>query len=448
MNQNSNRRSFPGAGRALFCVFVAMLAAALLFGGAACSNKKSKNPLAQIDSKQPDKVLYDRSMAALKQRKYDVARLTLQTLINTYPDSEYVARAKLSIGDAWYQEGGSTAWAQAESEYRDFITFFPNMPEAAEAQLKIANIHYQEMEKADRDFTHAKRAEEEYRNLLLQYPDSKLAETARTRLLQVQEVLAEREFRIGRFYFLRGSYAAGQARLRTLTDTYPLYSRADEALYMQGQSYELQINTIRNSTLPEALKARLIREDTDGAAMAYSKVITRYPAGNRADDARKRLQALDRPVPKPTPEAVEQNKKEIASRGQTGRIGRLKSVMRKGPDFNTATTYGQPTLVDPKPTDADQIVRNFGNEIKAEQGAHGGGDNQIKVQPGTGGAQPAPNQPVPHSDTGTNPQDTPQQAPAQVNEAGQGTNPTATSNSSNPQGSSTSKKKKKKFLVF
>ena len=40
------------------------------------------------------------------------------------------------------------------------------MPEAAEAQLKIANIQYQQMEKADRDFTHAKRAEDEYRNLI------------------------------------------------------------------------------------------------------------------------------------------------------------------------------------------------------------------------------------------------------------------------------------------
>ena len=61
--------------------------------------------------------------------------------------------------------------AQAEQEYKDFITFFPNMPEAAEAQLKIANIHFSEMEKPDRDFTHAVRAEQEYRNVILQYPD-------------------------------------------------------------------------------------------------------------------------------------------------------------------------------------------------------------------------------------------------------------------------------------
>ncbi len=46
------------------------------------------------------------------------------------------------------------------------------MPEAAEAQLKIADIQYQQMEKSDRDFTHAKRAEDEYRNLIMQYPDN------------------------------------------------------------------------------------------------------------------------------------------------------------------------------------------------------------------------------------------------------------------------------------
>src|SRR6201998_580024 len=142
-------------------ISVLILLGALLFC-AACTNKKAGNPLANVGSKQPDKVLYDRAMDAMRHNRFDVARMTLQTLINTYPDSEFIARAKLSVADSWYAEGGSTAMQQAEIEYKDFRTFFPNMPEAAEAQLKVANIHYQEMEKADRDFTHAMRAEEEY----------------------------------------------------------------------------------------------------------------------------------------------------------------------------------------------------------------------------------------------------------------------------------------------
>src|ERR1700723_3500882 len=187
-----------------------------------CTNKKATNPLANGGSKQPDKVLFDRSMDAMKHNHFDVARMTLQALINTYPDSEYIARAKLAVADSWYAEGGSASLAQAEIEYKDFETFFPNMPEAAEAQLKLANIHYQQMEKADRDPTHAMRAQDEYRQLIMQYPDSKLVPEAKQRLLQVQEVIAEREFGIGRFYYLRQSYPASIARLQSLVEKYPL----------------------------------------------------------------------------------------------------------------------------------------------------------------------------------------------------------------------------------
>src|SRR5438552_13006329 len=221
----------------------------------ACTNKKSVNPLANVGSKQPDKVLFDRAMDAMKHNRFDVARMTLQTLINTYPDSEFIARAKLAVGDSWYAEGGSAALAQAEIEYKDFETFFPNMPEAAEAQLKIANIHYQEMEKPDRDYTHAKRAEDEYRALILQYPDSKLVPEAKQRLMEVQEVLGEREFEIGRFYFLRQSYPAAIARLASLVERYPLYSGADEALYTLGQSYEGEVTILRSKPFNETQKA-------------------------------------------------------------------------------------------------------------------------------------------------------------------------------------------------
>src|SRR6478752_8617427 len=114
-------------------------------------------------------------------------------LANTYPDSEYIARAKLALGDAWYAEGGKAAWQQAESEYKDFQTFFPNLPEASEAQLKIASMHYRQMEKPDRDFAEAQRAADEYKVMIQQYPDSPLLPQAKQKLREVQEVLAERQ---------------------------------------------------------------------------------------------------------------------------------------------------------------------------------------------------------------------------------------------------------------
>src|SRR6185437_13838936 len=289
----------------------------------ACTNKKVQNPLAHLSSKQPDKVLFDRAMDAMKHNKFDVARLSLQTLINTYPDSEYVARAKLAVGDSWYAEGGTASLQQAEIEYKDFITFFPNMPEAAEAQMKIANIHFQQMEKPDRDFTHALRAEDEYRQVILQYPDSKLVPVAKERLREVQEVLAEREYRIGRFYFLRQSYPAAIARLQDVAQSYPLYSKADETLFLLGQCYEGEVNAIRLGRLNETAKGKLIADFTRDAANAYSEILTRYPVMDRAEDARRRLEALRQPIPKATPQAIAQNKAEVASRHEPGMMSRV-----------------------------------------------------------------------------------------------------------------------------
>jgi outer membrane protein assembly factor BamD len=338
----------------------------LLAFTAACTNKKSVNPLAGVGSKQPDKVLFDKAMDAMHHNRFDVARLTLQTLINTYPDSEYIARAKLAMGDSWYAEGGTATLAEAEQEYSEFAIFFPNLPEAAEAQLKIANIHYQQMEKTDRDPTHAKRAEDEYRKVILQYPHSKVVPEAKKRLLEVQEVLAHREFGIGRFYYLRESYVASIARLQSLVEKYPLYSRADEGYYLLGQNYEGRIERIRKSPtcdvymLPrgcmmEADKASAITQLSKSAAEKYSTILTRYPLMDRADDAKKRLEAMHEPVPRPTKAAVARNKAEIDSRGQATIMQWAMGLIKKGPDVSQATTVGEPRLDDPEPISATKV---------------------------------------------------------------------------------------------
>ena len=372
-----------------------------------CSNKKAVNPLSKVASVQPDKVLFDKAMEAMKRNRFDVARMTLQTLINTYPDSEYIARAKLAVGDSWYAEGGTASLAQAEQEYRDFQTFFPNMPEAAEAQLKIANIQYQQMEKADRDYTHAKRAEDEYRNLIMQYPDNpKLVAEGKARLLEVQEVLAEREFDIGRFYYLKMSYAASIARLQSMVDKYPLYSKVDEALFLLGQSYEAQIARIRAAptcTAPnnppgcagELFKANAIASDTKLAANEYSKIITRYPIMDRVDDAKRRLAALNQPVPRPTKADVARNKAEDESRKDVGTYGRLSMVFMKHPDVSQAAKVGEPQLVDPTPISANEVVAST---MRAAFGVPAGGGKNVGVEVVNSGA-PQPNDPAPRSDT-------------------------------------------------
>lgn len=442
-------------------LYIALAAALLVSSGC---HHKVQNPLANVDSKQPDKVLYDRAMDSMKHGRFQEARTLLDTLINTYQDSEYIARAKLGVGDAWYAEGGSAAWQQAEVQYKDFQTFFPNLPEASEAQLKVANIHYRQMEKPDRDYAQAERAAEEYKTLVQTYPDSPLVPQAKQRLREVQEVLAERQFRIAHFYYLRENLAASQARLESLIDSFPLYSGVDEALYEMGLLYEKEAASIKKQPgIPDATKEKAMAQFHKKAIDAYSRIITRYPAMDRADDARKRLVALNAPVPQPTAEALAESKAEEESRGSSGMSQRMVGNFKKHPSVVKAARVGEPSLEEEKVASAPALIQSLQAQLN-----NGGqlpvGDGQSSQNLGVEalgagiGAAPGPNQAPPASRSAGDPA-APPQAPAQVNEAqhstdgaqaatdtaqtGQGQNGQKTSGQGQE---STSKKKQKKGL--
>ena len=347
---------------------VAALAALVLTGVSAQAREKqpkhkknqdlSANPLAGVKSQQPDKLLFDKAMVAMKKGRYDVARLTLQTLLNTYPDSEYRMRAKLAVGDTWFKEGGTAALTQAEAEYEDFITFFPQAPEAAEAKMKVGDIYYQQMEKPDRDYTNAQNAERQYRDMINMFPDSALIPRAKQKLRDVQEVLAEREARIGLYYLSRDNFAASIARLQTVVDTYPLYSRSDLALLGIGDAYAGEAHAVQMApNLPGAVRERLRALYMDRAAAAYAKVITRYPMAPHVEDARDRLIGMNRPVPEPTQAAIAESDAEERSREPLRFTDRTLGIIKHGPSVVEAVHVGDPSLDDPKRITAPEITK-------------------------------------------------------------------------------------------
>jgi outer membrane protein assembly factor BamD len=306
-----------------------------------------EDPLAGHASKQPDKELFDKALIAMKKGKFDVARLDLQTLLNTYPESEYQMRAKLLVGDSWFKEGGTAALTQAEAEYKDFITFFPNTPEAAEAQMKVADIYYMQMEKPDRDPKNAQQAEQEYRNMIQQFPDSTFVPRAKQRLREVQEVLADRQYQVGSFYATHENWAATIARLQTVTDSYPLYSHSDLALIGLGDAYAAEARYVQGlQQINPKAKQELMKAYDDQAADAYSRVVTHYSMAAHVEDARERLIALNRSVPEPTKEELAESEAEEQSRTGITFKDRALLLVKRGPVTVNAARIGEPTLTD------------------------------------------------------------------------------------------------------
>lgn len=313
----STKRTLPLLAMA---VVLSMGTSGCLFFG-----HKAPTPLAGVKA-APDKVLYDSAVADLNHHNYTVGRLDLETLINTYPQSEYLAKAKLAMANSYYDQGGITGLTQAVSQYQDFITFFPFLNEAAFAQYREAMSHFRMMEKPDRDDTQALEAEAALQTMILKYPKSQWTKQATQRLREVQEVLAEGKFEVASFYDLRGDPGAAAARLLDLTARYPLFSGADEANYMLAQIYQhAKHNKI--------------------AARFYAKIVREYPLSKLAPQAKKQLIAMEYPVPQPDPKALARMREEEKyAPERAGLLRHALGILRSGPDVSRAAHFGEPNL--------------------------------------------------------------------------------------------------------
>ena len=317
--------------------------------------KKYDDPITK-DTKQPDKVLFDRAINDIEHGRYEIARITLNTMINTYDQSEYLAKAKLAIADSWFREGGAASLAQAEAEYKDFILFYPTMEEAGESQNKICQIHYKQMDKSDRDATQAIRAEDECRQLIVQFPNSKYVDETRQLLRNIQESLAEGEYLVGDFYFKRGDNSAAANRMGHLVDQYPLYSKADLALWEMGESYG-------------KLGSRFRKQEGE----AYAKIVRDYPLSDFADDASKKLKELELPVPEPDKAALARMQYDKDHYQKPGIVSRNTLFLKRNPDMSMAAKTGDPAMTNLRPSVPPLVPQ--------PAGAAGGGVTDVTAEP-------------------------------------------------------------------
>jgi outer membrane protein assembly factor BamD len=185
----------------------------------------------------------------------------------------------------------------------------------------------------DRDPGQALRAEDECRQLIVQFPNSKYVDETKQILRNIQEALADGEYLVGNFYFKRGDNSAAANRLGHVIEQYPLYSKADQALWDMGQAYGRLGNRFRKQE-----------------GEAYSRIVRDYPLSDYADDATRRLKELELPVPEADKGAVARMQYEKEHREKAGLISRSTLFLRRGPDVSTAAHSGDPAMTNMRPS--------------------------------------------------------------------------------------------------
>jgi outer membrane protein assembly factor BamD len=242
------------------------------------------------------------------------------------------------------------------------------LPEAAYAQLQVAMTHYKQLEKPDRDRTQAHAAEDEFQTFLSKYPNDPLAGKAEQHLREVQELLAEGDFRIGYYYYVKEDKKAAESRLRAIVNRYPLYSKSDRALWMLANIWD----TTEKKEIANTYYARLVRN---------------YPLSPLVPEAKNRLKAHGAPVPQSDPNAVawmtaEQN----APRPRESLIKKPMVLIRSGPgqELRVAATSGKPTMTPESESEAGIDVLTGGSPTRT--GGAGTGIVATIVPGGTSGA--------------------------------------------------------------
>src|SRR5262249_22923270 len=85
-------------------------------------------------------------------------------------------------------------------------------------------------------------------------------------------------------------------------------------------------------------------------AAAYSKIVKDYPLSARVDQAKQKLEAMNRPVPPADQAALERMKYDLENRQKSGVPGRALGVFGSRPDVRMASKSGTPNMTTFQPS--------------------------------------------------------------------------------------------------
>lgn len=201
---------------------------------AACASGPKRPP---VGAEEPDKFLFEHGTTALNERRWLVAREFYRQLMDSYPQSEYRADAKLGIADTYLGEGSIESQILAINEYREFLSFYPTHDRADYAQFKLGMAHHYQMRGSARDQTETKAAIAELTTFVQRYPNSALLPEGKQRLREAKDRLSDHEYGVGLFYLRsRMSIPGALDRFNAILKTDPEYSRRDAVYYQMAQA--------------------------------------------------------------------------------------------------------------------------------------------------------------------------------------------------------------------
>ena len=209
----------------------ALVALLLLLGGCSTIGDYLK-PRPQALPPAAD--LYAQGEKELERSRYEDARTAFKKIVERHPQSNYAARARFLVGEAYFREG---EWDKAIKEFETFLAFYPRHQIADLVQFRLAMSYYDQMKAVEQDQGITQKALDAFKKLVREYPESRYAADALAKVDICRGRLAQKELWVASYYINQGNPAAARQRLENVIKDYPRTLVVPEALYRLGEVY-------------------------------------------------------------------------------------------------------------------------------------------------------------------------------------------------------------------
>lgn len=203
-----------------------------------------------------------------KDERYEEAIAQFNTVKNKHPYSKLATEAELKVAEINFKR---EEYVEAQNNYQVFKEMHPAHPKIDYVTYRLGLSFFNQLPTTiDRDLAVAERAILYFDEVVQSFPQSSHVKDAREHKTKALKMLAEKEWYVGHFYFIRDQYDSALTRFEGLLERYPSLGFDAKALYGAAVS---------------AFKIK----DLGKAKGHYQRLITQFKSSSEAEKARREI---------------------------------------------------------------------------------------------------------------------------------------------------------------
>ncbi|MGE0528571.1 MAG: outer membrane protein assembly factor BamD [Bdellovibrionales bacterium] len=164
-----------------------------------------------------------------KDERFEEAIAQFSHVKNKHPYSKLATEAELRIADIYFERDD---FIEAQNAYQVFKEMHPSHPRIDYVTFRLGLSFFNQLPSTiDRDLSVADRAIMYFDEVVQSYPQSEYVSSAAEHKKKALKMLAEKEYYVGNFYFIRDHYESALGRFESLLEKYSGLGLDAMALY-------------------------------------------------------------------------------------------------------------------------------------------------------------------------------------------------------------------------